>query len=117
MRYFDELSEVKKNKLRTLLVEVGILPRYKGYDLLKDSIGLYLKGVTKSENIKSAIAEEYGITASAAEKNCIHAISIAEQRNMLKKINAYYGADVIEDNHCSFREFIGLIAEILNEKI
>lgn len=106
-----------RNKIKKMLMEIGISPSLNGFDYLTDAIMLcmdskkYLKGVTKI--LYPEIAEKNETTGSRVERGIRHAIEKAYESGSPDLYEKIPVCSNLKKSKLTNSEFIATICELI----
>ena len=105
-------------KLKKMLMKIGIIPKLKGYYYLHDAVKYTISSpdrtVYLTTNLYPYIAEKYDVKPCNIERSIRHAISVADSKGKIRRINDILGMDVYtEKERPSNGELITILANIL----
>ncbi len=98
------------------LVYLGISPKMKGYDYLKEAVCLCYMDDTMSRNLTKklypTIAEKFNTKSCDVERNIRSAIESAYRNGGLLNLNTYFNVIIYtQDRRLTNGEFIGIVLE------
>ncbi len=99
-----------------LLHQIGVPPHIKGYQFLREAIGMVVMNIELLSSITKvlypSIAEQFGTTPSRVERAIRHAIEVAWDKGRVDTINSMFGYTIRGDTGKPTNgEFIAMVAE------
>ncbi len=107
------------SRISRILIELGITPRYTGYDYIRDTINQVIhdpyhsKGISK--NIYPIIAKMHGINSAGIERSIRTAIEKSWDRIPDETKEKYFGVNLMQFNaHPTNSEYIYILADYIS---
>lgn len=100
-----------KSTTRRLLIQLGLSPKYKGYDAIVEAVDLFAKEPDiKTTAIYASVAKTLGSTYNKVERNIRKSILVILDRGNDKLLHKICGYNVLKEGHIVNSDFIACLA-------